>query len=155
MTVPVIPARTAIWIQPLVGVLNRDFRNVGLDVVSYSPKQLPVGRLLGPFPPRVEDDPNAGVHRHVEVSIGDMGVDVRSVGGRFCFAEGAASRLGGGAGVPVVIVVAIQVHLVDVPAGVDVVSVRIKHDQDVKLGVLQHGDGVLISIVPSVDVPFR
>ena len=77
--VPVVPARSAIGVEPLVCILNGYFGYTCVDRVSDGPEQFPIGRLFGPLPPWVEDDPHAGVHGHVKVGIGDVGVDVRSV----------------------------------------------------------------------------
>ncbi len=152
--VPVISARTTVWIESLIGVLHRNFGDVSVHIVSNAPKQFPVGGLLGPLAPRVEDDPYTGVHGHIKVSVGHMSVDVGCVCCCFCFAERAAPRLGGGAGVPVVVVISVEVHLVDVPAGVNVVAVRIEHDEDVEFGILQDVDGLFVPLIPAVDVPF-
>ena len=51
------------------------------------------------------------------------------------------------------VVISVQVNLVDVPAGVDVVAVGVEHDEDVKFVVLQNFNGFFVAIVPSVDVP--
>ena len=52
------------------------------------------------------------------------------------------------------VIISIQVHLVDVPPCVDIVSVWIEHDKNVNLGVLKDIDGFFVSFSPSVDVPF-
>ena len=94
------------------------------------------------------------MHGDVEVGVRDMSVDVGSVGRRFSLAEGAAARLCRRAGVPVVVVISIEVDLIDVPPCVDVVSIGVEHDEDVKFVVLENADGFLVTIVPAVDVPF-
>ena len=151
--VTVVSARSAVGIEPLVSVLYGDVRNAGVDRVANGPEQFPIGRLFGPLPPRVEDDPHPGVHSDIEVGIRDVGVDVSGVCFGFCLAEGCATGLRCGTGVPVVIVIPIQVHLIDVPARVDVVAVRIEHDQDMNLGVLERTNSLFVAIVPAVDVP--
>ena len=52
------------------------------------------------------------------------------------------------------VVVSIQVNLIDVPSGVDVVAVGVEHDEHVQLGVLKDLDGLFVAFVPGVDVPF-
>ena len=51
------------------------------------------------------------------------------------------------------VVITVQVNLIDVPARVDVVAVRIEHDKDVNFGVLQRPNSLFVTIVPAVDVP--
>ena len=153
--VPVVTAGAAVGIQALVGVLDGDVRHGGVDLVPNAPEQLPVRGLVGPLAPRVEHDPDACVHGHVEVGVGDVGVHVLGVVHGFRFAEGTAARLRGGTRVPVVVVISVEVHLIDVPPRVDVVPVWIEHDEDVQLGVLQHIDGFLVPCLPLVDVEFR
>ena len=51
------------------------------------------------------------------------------------------------------VVIPVQVDLIDVPAGINVVSIGIEHDQDVKFGVLKNVNGFLVPFAPGVDVP--
>ena len=90
--ITVISAGTAVGVQSLIGVLYRDLGDACVHGVSDAPEQLPVRWLFRPFAPRVENDPNAGVHRDIEVSVGNMRIDVSRIGCRFRFAEDPNSK---------------------------------------------------------------
>ena len=138
-----------------VGVAHRE---VGVDGLVYGVtdvlEQFPVWGHLTCESPRVGEDPGAGVHGDVKVRIGDPLRHVVGIVARLGFAERpvSARRL---LGRPVVVVVAVEVDLVHVPATVGVVAIRIEQNHDMEFCVLQHFDGLRITIDPTLDVELR
>ena len=51
------------------------------------------------------------------------------------------------------VVISVQIDLIDVPSRVDIISVRVQHNRDMKFCVVEYIDCFLIAFCPTVDVP--
>ena len=137
-----------------VGISHREVSaDVGVDLVGDVREELVIRGHLRRESPRIGENPGARVHCHVEVCIGDPFAHVSGVVGGLWLAEGTIARgrlvLG-----PVMVVIAIEIDLIHVPAGVGIVAVGVQHDHYVEFGVLQDANRLSIPRCPSFDVEF-
>ncbi len=151
-SVAVVAAGAVSWVDAGVGVADRQVAvDFLVDVVADELEEFPVRGHVGGEAPWICENPRACVHGDVEVCLGHPLVHVVGVVAGLRLAERpipTRSLVGS----PVVVVVAVQVHLVHVPSCVGVIAISVEQHHDVDLGALQYLDDLGIAVSPAFDV---
>ena len=102
-----------------------------MDIIANEMEEFPIRRLFRPFTPRIEHNPDSSVHCDIQVSMRNNLVHVNRIRISFGFTECTTSWLGRRTGIPVVVIVSIEVNLVDIPACIEIIAVSVEHDENV------------------------